>query len=46
MCYETRLRATTTFHPPFSVFIDNQFGPDSLNSFRPTELCVPALKNP
>jgi hypothetical protein len=41
-CYQVHRRRGSNFHPPFAVAIDNQFGPDSLNSFRPTELCLPS----
>ncbi len=28
------------------VYIDNQFGPDTLKVTRPTELCVPSVVSP
>lgn len=31
-------------HTP--VFVNNQFGPETLDVKKPSELCVPALKNP
>jgi hypothetical protein len=45
MCYEVRI-ASSAFAPAGPIFIDNQFGPDTLDSFRTTELCVPSLLNP
>jgi hypothetical protein len=46
MCYEVRLAASS---PPFmsagQIFINNQFGPDMFDAFRPTELCVPSSKS-
>jgi len=42
-CYQARVRRVGGFHPPNAVAIDNQFGPDSLSSFRATELCVPSV---
>lgn len=38
LCYRAR---SASFNPPGTVFINNQFGPDSFGLFRPTELCVP-----
>ena len=46
MCYQVRLAASSTFSAPGRVFVNNQFGPTVFDVFRPTELCVPSLKNP
>jgi len=48
VCYKSRNASGT---PPFRgptnpVFIDNQFGPDSLLVNHARELCVPAVLNP
>lgn len=45
MCYEVRLASGS---PPFAaagrLFVNNQFGDDEFDGFRPRELCVPSLK--
>jgi hypothetical protein len=42
MCYEVRLTTSSPFTAAGAVFVDNQFGPDTFEAFRPRELCVPA----
>ena len=42
LCY--KVRRTSTFTAPGTVFVNNQFGPDTFGVFRPTELCVPSLE--
>jgi hypothetical protein len=42
MCYEVRLTTSSPFTAAGAVFVDNQFGPDAFEAFRPRELCVPA----
>ena len=46
MCYEVRLTSASVFTPAGQVFINNQFGADSFQGFRPRELCVPSSVNP
>jgi len=46
MCYLVRIDSSSQFTPAGQVFIDNQFGQDSLQSFKTTELCIPSLLNP
>lgn len=48
LCYEVRAAAgEPPFHgPPGPVYVDNQFGLDTLLVTRPTELCVPSELNP
>lgn len=41
VCYKERLARGTVFTPAGEVFINNQFGDDDFEIFRPTELCVP-----
>jgi hypothetical protein len=45
LCYEVRTSAGTPRFtgPKAAVYIDNQFGPDTLKVTRPTELCVPSV---
>jgi hypothetical protein len=42
LCYKVRPRSH--FTAPGTVFVNNQFGPDTFGVFRPTELCVPSLE--
>jgi len=43
MCYQIRQTQTPKFKGgPGPLFIDNQFGPDTIRVTRPTELCVPS----
>jgi hypothetical protein len=48
MCYKTHITpGTSPFRGPTDpVFIDNQFGPDSLIVNHLRELCVPSVLNP
>ena len=48
LCYEVRTSpGTRRFTGPGGpVYIDNQFGPDTLKVTRPTELCVPSVVYP
>ena len=43
MCYEIRRAKGSPFTPAGQIFINNQFGPDTFEAFRPTELCAPSL---
>jgi hypothetical protein len=44
MCYEVRIgSASPGFTPAGHIFINNQFGDDSFESFRVRELCVPSV---
>lgn len=45
LCYEVRTSSGTRRFtgPGKPVYIDNQFGPDTLKVTRPTELCVPSV---
>jgi hypothetical protein len=42
LCYKVKTVSSSPPGAPGLVFIDNQFGPDSFEIFRRTELCVPA----
>lgn len=48
MCYEIRSSSGTRRFtgPAGDVFINNQFGTDTLKVTRPTELCIPSVVNP
>lgn len=46
MCYELRVTSSSGFAPAGRVFIENELGSETLQSFRPRELCVPSLVNP
>lgn len=45
LCYEVRTSAGTRRFtgPKTAVYVDNQFGPDTLKVTRPTELCLPSV---
>jgi hypothetical protein len=43
MCY--RIKAPR-FARVTSIFLNNEFGPVTLDAFKPAELCVPSLENP
>ena len=46
LCYQLRpTKGIPTFHGPFPVFIDNQFGPDELRLQHARELRVPSTMN-
>ncbi len=43
LCYKARTsKSTIAFHGLNPVFVDNQFGPDTLRVTHPRELCVPS----
>src|SRR6185295_13733556 len=44
MCYDERINGQP-FTEPGPLFVNNQFGPDTLRALRPRVLCVPAIKN-
>jgi hypothetical protein len=47
MCYQVKqVKTEPKFLKVVSVFVNNQFGPETLDVKKPSELCVPALKNP
>jgi hypothetical protein len=46
MCYQVKQEGPVPFMTIFGVFVNNQFGPETLDVKKPLELCVPALKNP
>src|SRR5262249_23470954 len=46
MCYDVRLSAGSTFARPGDVFVNNQFGASTVQTFRTHELCVPSFVNP
>ena len=46
MCYQVKIDSSSGFTPAGLVFVDNQFGPESLQSSRTSELCIPSLLNP
>jgi hypothetical protein len=43
MCYEVRPARSPRFKAPNPLFINNQFGPMTIDITRPTELCVPSI---
>jgi hypothetical protein len=46
LCYSIRQRSTPRFSRVSPLFINNQFGPLTVDARRPNELCVPALRPP
>jgi len=46
MCYQVKQADLAKFVKKVGVFVNNQFGPETLDVKKPSELCVPALKNP
>jgi hypothetical protein len=47
MCYQVKqVKTEPQFQKVLGVFVNNQFGPEQLDVKKPSELCVPALKNP
>jgi len=46
MCYQVKQVDAMKFVKHTPIFANNQFGPETLDVKRPSELCVPALKNP
>jgi len=46
MCYQVKqVKTEPQFQKVLGVFVHNQFGPERLDVKKPSELCVPALKN-
>ena len=45
MCYQVKQTSQPKFAKRIGVFVNNQFGPETLDVKTPTELCVPALRN-
>ena len=43
LCYRIKAPRFTRVSP---IFVNNQFGPETLDAIKPSELCVPSLKNP
>jgi len=46
MCYQVKQVDPVPFMKIVGVFVNNQFGPETLDVKKPSDLCVPALKNP
>lgn len=50
LCYQASLSRTEPKQPPHapvrSINVNNQFGPERLDTVKEEELCVPSLKNP
>jgi len=46
MCYDVRLNAGSSLIRVADVFVDNQFGPQTMRRYRTRELCVPSFLNP
>lgn len=46
LCYEVRPARGVRFRGPNPIFINNQFGPQTIALTRPTELCVPSIVTP
>ncbi len=46
MCYQVRQTSLPKFTPLSPVYVDHQFGPETLAVKRPMELCVPASLTP
>jgi hypothetical protein len=46
MCYQVKQTDTVKFAKVTGLFVNNQFGPETLDAKKPALLCVPALKNP
>jgi hypothetical protein len=43
LCYRIKAPRFTRVSP---IFVNNEFGPETLDAIKPSELCVPSLKNP
>jgi len=46
MCYQVKQVDPVPFMKMVGIFVNNQFGPEQLDAKKPSDLCVPALKNP
>src|SRR5207249_3427595 len=46
MCYGIKQTSLPLFTTQSPLFVNNQFGPLTLDARKPLELCVPALRNP
>jgi hypothetical protein len=46
VCYQVKQLDAVRFAKITGVFVNNQFGPETLDVRKPSELCLPALKNP
>jgi cysteine-rich repeat protein len=46
MCYQVKQVDPVPFVKLTGIFVNNQFGPETLDVKKPALLCVPALKNP
>ena len=46
MCYQVKQVDPVPFMKIVGTFVNNQFGPETLDVKKPALLCVPALKNP
>jgi hypothetical protein len=45
MCYQVKQVDPVKFVKQVGILVNNQFGPETLDVKKPSELCVPALKN-
>lgn len=46
LCYQVKQTNLPKFVAVSPLFVNHQFGPETLDAKRPKELCVPALRNP
>ena len=46
MCYQLKQVDAVKFEKAMGLFVDNQFGPSTLDAKKPALLCVPALVTP
>jgi len=46
VCYKIKRTDTVKFVPIVGVFVEDQFGSETLDVKRPASLCIPALENP
>ena len=46
MCYKVKQTDLVKFAKLVGVFVNNQFGSETLDVKKPAQLCIPALKNP
>src|SRR6185369_13004606 len=46
LCYQVKQTSFPRFVTVSPLFVNDQFGPETLDARKPKELCVPALRNP
>ena len=46
VCYQVKRAKGAPKHVRHDVFVNNQFGPETMTTIRESELCVPSTKTP